>query len=166
MRHRASRAGLLAIALGAVLAGPVAATAPDRFREVIEDTWTQAECDGYDVVQFNVVTIDVTVFHDNDGNDVRAVTHADTVGVTRQVYPDGSTVDVATYRDRGGIFVESPADDTFMWTGIIDWYSLRDGTQLKNIGSQLLQVLSWDPFEAEWIRDVGPYTLDRDPCTW
>lgn len=163
-RHGAATL-LAALALVLVAAQPGLAGAPERWTEVIEDSYVLAECDGYEVVQFNVVTLAVAAFEDRPNDEARVVTHADTVGVVRRVYEDGSTLDVATYRDRGGIFVEGPGD-TFTWTGIIDRYELRDGTMLVNIGYQQLRVLSWDPFEAEWVRDVGRYTLDSDPCTW
>jgi hypothetical protein len=157
------------LVVGLVLTGAVAtpalARAPERTIEVVSDAYTLAECDGFDVVEDNVVTLVVAVFKNRDGTDNREVTHADTDGVTMRVYPDDSTIQVATYRDKGGIFI-ADADGTFTWTGIIDQFTLRDGTRLVNIGYQQFHVISWDPFEGEWLRDVGAYSLDSDPCTW
>ena len=162
MRYRAL-AATVGLALAAAFAGPVSAAAPDRSTEVIPDTYQQAECDGYDVWQINVVTLHLATYHDLSGNDVREVTHADTTGVTVRQYPDGSSVQVATYRDQGGIFVHR--GDDFFWTGIIDRYETRDGTRYVNIGRQVFHVISWDPFEGEWASDVG-ISDDWDPCVW
>ena len=163
MKHRWP-APILGLILAGTLAVPVLAARPDVQVEVIPYDYVQAECDGFDVVQFNVATLRVFTFEDKTGVMVKQVTHADTVGVARQVYPNGTTVDVATYKDKGGIFVQR--GDYFRWSGVIDSYTLRDGTRYADIGSQLLHVLSWEPFEAEWVRDVGQQLPDWDPCTW
>jgi hypothetical protein len=164
MRHRWP-APILGVILASSLAVPVVAARPDIHVEVIPFDYIQAECDGFDVVEFDVATLRIFTFEAEVGSFTRQVTHADTVGVARQVYPDGTTVDVATYKDKGGIFVQRGEDD-FFWSGVIDAYTLRDGTRYARIGSQVLHVISWDPFEAEWVRDVGRHLPDWDPCTW
>jgi hypothetical protein len=163
MRHRWP-ASIVGVMLAGALAVPALAARPDIHVEVIPYDYVQAECDGFDVVQYNVATLHLFTFQDKSGVIGRQVTHADTVGVARRMYPDGTTVDVASYKDKGGIFVVR--GDDIRWSGVIDSYTLRDGTTYADIGSQLLHVTSWDPFEAEWVRDVGQQLPDWDPCTW
>ena len=162
MRHRAV-AAIAGMTLAVAMAAPVGAARPERSTEVIPDDWVQAECDGYVVWQHNVVTLQVTVFKDANGDVVREVTHADTTGTTVREYPDGTAVQVATYRDQGGTFTHR--GDDFVWTGIIDLYVTRDGTRYRNIGRQVFHVSSWDPFEGDWVSDVG-INDDWDTCTW
>lgn len=163
MRHRTS-AAIIGVALAAAVAAPVAAARPVRSTEVIGDDWIQAECDDGDVVwQHNLITLGVSVFVDAMGEAVREVTHADTVGITVREHPDGSSVQVATYRDQGGTFTHR--GDDFVWTGIVDLYITRDGSRYADTGRQVFHVISWDPFEAEWTMDGG-LNDDWDPCTW
>jgi hypothetical protein len=151
------------IVIAAAMAAPVSAARPDHWTEVVQDDWLQAECDGYDVWQHNVVTLHLSVFFDADGDVVREVTRADSTGVIVREYPDGSTIQVATYRDLGGTFTFD--GDDFTWTGVIDSYVTRDGSRYQRIGRQTLHVISWDPWEFEWTSDVGLHE-DWDPCTW
>jgi hypothetical protein len=163
MRHRTS-AAFIGLVLAAAVATPVAAARPDQSTEVIEGDWLQAECGDGDVIwQHNVITLKVSDFFDRAGDVVREVTHADTVGISERVHPDGSSVQVATYRDRGGTFTHR--GDDFIWTGIVDLYVTRDGSRYANTGRQVFHVTSWDPFEADWTMDGGRND-EWDPCTW
>ena len=163
MRHRAS-AALIGIALSAVVAAPAAAAKPERWTEVIQEDWIQQECDDGDVVwQHNLLTLTISDYFDRAGNVVREVTHADTVGVAERVSPDGSSVQVATYRDQGGTFTHR--GDDFFWTGIVDLYVTRDGSRYADTGRQVFHVSSWDPFVADWTMDGG-LNDDCEPCAW
>jgi hypothetical protein len=104
MRHRWP-APIIGVILAGTLAIPALAARPDIHVEVIPYDYVQAECNGFDVVQYNVATLHLFTFQDKSGEINSEVTHADTVGVARRVYLDGTTVDVARYKDKGGIFV-------------------------------------------------------------
>lgn len=157
-------AAVAGLALVATIAGPATAAKPDHWVEVdIPSIYQQAECDGYEVWEYDLVTLQLFDFKDADGNTRWFVQQADSVGYAQREYPNGDTVQVATYKDKGGTFTVRGDDIT--WTGIIDTYTTGDGSVYRNVGRQVLNISSWDPFEAEWTMDVG-INDEWDPCTW
>jgi hypothetical protein len=146
-------------ALVLAVAGPVAATAPERFVEQFTtDPYVLAECDGYDLIGQDVVDNEIHAYFDKDGNWLRDVFHAATTGT---VWRSDTGEQIATYSDAGGTFTAT-SENTFTWTGIHGSWTLSDGTQIKFVG-RVVVAETENGFERIFTAGQQP---DVDPCSW
>ena len=151
---------LAAAAVLVAAATPAAAQAPDHWMNAFTtDPYVIAECSGYDVLEQDVVSTRGVDFFDRNGEFTRSVSHSASTGV---VWRSDTGAQLATYRDRGGIFVQT-ADNVFTFTGIHNWWTLTDGTVIRDLGR--LVVAEVAPGEFEVVFDAGQHD-DRDPCLW
>jgi thioredoxin reductase len=142
------------------VAAPVMASPPSGETVTFTtDPYVIAECDGYDVVEQDDVSMRIRDFVDRTGAVVREVTHATDTGV---IWRSDTGVQVATYADAGGTFT-SRADGTFTWTGVHNRWTLTDGTVIKDRGRVVVAQVA--PGDFERIFEAGKIP-EIDPCTW
>ena len=150
----------IGLAISLVAVSPVLAKAPDRWvDQFTTDPYVIAECDGYDVLEQDVVNTDQVDFFDHTGDFVRHVSHSASTGV---VWRSDTNEQLATYRDQGGIFIAT-SDNTFTFTGIHNAWTLNDGSVIRDLGRTVFAEVA--PGDFEVVFDAGRHD-DRDPCTW
>lgn len=149
-------ASLLTLAL----AGPTLATQPGSETVTFtSDPYVLGECDGYDVLEQDQVSMRVRTFVDRSGDVVREVTHATDVG---DVWRSDTGARLATYSDAGGTFTVR-ANGTFTWTGVHNRWTLVDGTVIKDRGRVVVAEVA--PGEFERVFEAGKIP-EIDPCAW
>jgi hypothetical protein len=148
-------AGVLALAV----AGPALAAAPERsVDQFTTDPYVFAECDGYDVIEQDVVDTEIYSYFDSEGNWLRDVFHAATSGV---VWRSDTGAQIATYSDAGGTFTAT-SENVFTWTGNHSGWTLNDGTHIKFVG-RVVVAETENGFERIFAAGQQP---DFDPCDW
>lgn len=150
----------IGLAIGLAVVSPVLAGAPVRWLDrFTTDPYVIAECDGYDVLEQDVVRADQVDFFDRTGNFTRHVSHSASTGV---VWRSDTNVQLATYKDQGGIFTAT-SDNVFTFTGIHNAWTLNDGSVIRDVGRIVFAEVA--PGDFEVVFDAGRHD-DRDPCTW
>ncbi|HJW22755.1 MAG TPA: hypothetical protein VJ506_10025 [Candidatus Limnocylindrales bacterium] len=156
-RLTGSAAGAL---LALALATPTMAASPSRDQQAfVTDPYVLAECDGYDVLEQDTVSIAVDTFYDSAGNVLRTVLHANDHGI---VWRSDSGAQLATYTDAGGTFTMT-ADGKFVFTGVLNTWTLTDGTTFRDVGRIVVAEVA--PGEFEPIQVAGTFE-NADPCDW
>ena len=158
MRRMATGLAITLITLAA--AGPVAAVAPEtELVSFTSDPFVIAECDGYDVLEQDDISIRILAYFDRDGEFVREVLHATNSGV---VWRSDTHELLATYSDAGGTFTAT-AENTFTWTGVHNEWTLTDGTVIRDVGRVVVAEVAPGEFERTFEAGKIP---EPDPCSW
>jgi hypothetical protein len=158
MRRVATGLAIALITLAA--AGPVGAASPEtELLTFTTDPYLIAECDGYDVLEQDDVSIRILAFFDRNGDFVREVFHSTTSGV---VWRSDTGELVATYSDAGGTFTAT-AQNSFTWTGVHNEWTLTDGTVIRDVGRVVVAEVAPGEFERTFEAGRIP---EPDPCSW
>jgi hypothetical protein len=147
-------------ALAIALAGVASAAPPHQeWNQFTTDPYTIAECDGYDLIEQDVVNVHVASFVNSDGEETRFVNHSTSTGF---IWRSDSLQVVATYQDAGGTFTAGPGN-VFTWTGVHNDWRLADGTRIRDVGRVVVAEVA--PGEFQRVFEAGRIP-EPDPCTW